>query len=84
MIDSNVNVCFKGYETSSTLMTFCIHELAQNPDIQDKLREDIFNVLEKHDGRIDYDSVSEMNYLEQCMNGKFHKCYFVKRKSLIF
>ena len=66
-------IFFLGYETSSTLMTFCIHELAQNPKIQDKVRQHIFEVLEKHDGKISYEAVSEMHYLEQCVNGNFIK-----------
>jgi cytochrome P450 family 6 len=41
-----------GFETSSTTMTFCLYELAINPDIQEVLRNEIDTVLEKHDGNI--------------------------------
>lgn len=60
---------FIGYETSSTSMTYCIHELAQNPDIQEKARQHVLDVLMKHDGKITYESVADMYYLEQCING---------------
>lgn len=52
-------------------MTFCLHELSQNPEIQERVRENIMEVLERHDGKITYEALSEMTYLEQCINGKF-------------
>jgi cytochrome P450 family 6 len=52
-------------------MTFCLHELSQNPDIQQRVRESIADVLEKHDGKITYEALNDMHYLEQCINGEF-------------
>ncbi|XP_050514503.1 cytochrome P450 6a2-like [Diabrotica virgifera virgifera] len=54
-----------GFETSSTTMTFALVELAQNQDIQDRLRAEILDVLEKHDGELTYEALKEMEYLEQ-------------------
>ena len=34
-----------------------------------KLRKHIQDVLAEHDGKINYDSVADMHYLEQCING---------------
>lgn len=59
-----------GYESSSVTMSFIIYELAKNPEIQEKAFEEIIKVLEKHDGKLTYDSVADMNYMEQCLNGK--------------
>lgn len=64
-----------GYETSSTAMTFCLFELAVNPEIQDKLRKDINKVLAQFDGQLTYESVQEMKYLGQVLDGR--KCAFV-------
>jgi cytochrome P450 family 6 len=52
-------------------MTFCLHELSQNPEIQERVRENIAEVLERHDGKITYEALNEMQYLEQCINGEF-------------
>lgn len=60
-----------GNETSATTLTFVMHELANNPDIQRRVHEEIDEVLEKHDGKVTYDSISEMKYLEACIDGKY-------------
>ncbi|KAJ9577522.1 hypothetical protein L9F63_005895, partial [Diploptera punctata] len=57
-----------GFETSSTTVTFCLYELACNPDIQARLREEIDTVLNKYNGDITYEAVNEMNYLEKVVN----------------
>ena len=61
-----------GFETSSTTMTFCLYELAINPDIQEVLRSEIDTVLEKHDGNITYEAIQEMTYLEKVVAGKLN------------
>eukprot|EP00094_Tigriopus_californicus_P011152 TCALIF_10762-PA protein Name:"Similar to Cyp6a8 Cytochrome P450 6a8 (Drosophila melanogaster)" AED:0.09 eAED:0.25 QI:14/0.25/0.2/1/1/0.8/5/0/459 len=57
-----------GFETTAnTLSTLC-YNLAKHPEIQDKVREEITNVVNECDGRIDYDSVQGMKYLEACIH----------------
>lgn len=64
-----------GYESSSTTMSFCMYELAKNPDIQQKAYDDIVLSLEKHDGQLTYESVSEMKYVDNCIEGNFFLCF---------
>ncbi|XP_049767251.1 cytochrome P450 6k1-like [Schistocerca cancellata] len=52
-----------GFETSSSTMMFTLYELAQHPDVQDKLRHNIVTSLSKHDGKMTYDAILEMTYL---------------------
>nr|CAD7419135.1 unnamed protein product [Timema cristinae] len=59
-----------GFETSSWTMSFCLHELAVNPDIQQKLREEIDKVLEDHGGELTYDAVQSMTYLGMVVDGQ--------------
>ena len=59
-----------GFETSSTTMTFCLYELAINPDIQEVLRNEVDTVLEKHDGNISYEAIQVMTYLDKVVAGK--------------
>lgn len=55
-----------GFETSSSLVTFSLYEMVQNIEIQEKARQEILTVLKKYDGKITYESVMEMPYL-QCV-----------------
>lgn len=59
-----------GFETSSTTLSFCLYELVKNPEIQQRAHEEIDRILEKHDGKITYEALSEMKYLETCINGE--------------
>ncbi|KAF2885196.1 hypothetical protein ILUMI_20977, partial [Ignelater luminosus] len=55
---------FAGFDAVSTLMSFISYELALNTDIQDKLREEINAVLENNSGKITYEAVLGMKYLD--------------------
>ncbi|CAO1394825.1 unnamed protein product [Diamesa serratosioi] len=56
---------FAGFETTSTTLTFALHLLAHNQDIQRNARESIRNVLIKHNGIWCYEAIIEMKYIEQ-------------------
>lgn len=60
-----------GFETSSTTLSFCLYELAKNPEIQKKVHQEIDQIKEKHNGQLSYDAVNDMKYLEWCIDGKF-------------
>ncbi|RZC41421.1 p450 domain containing protein [Asbolus verrucosus] len=62
-----------GFETASTTMTFALFELATNPDIQDKLREEINTVLAKYDDQLTYNGMMEMAYMEKVLNETLRK-----------
>lgn len=63
-----------GYSSSSSLLSFCLYELAINPAMQHKLREEIIRVSELYnDAEICYDAISDMTYMHQVLNGSFWK-----------
>ena len=55
-----------GLETSSVTMCFTLMELAKNPDIQRKVREEIRQKLGNEP--LTYEKVSDMNYLQQVVS----------------
>ncbi|KAK1137957.1 hypothetical protein K0M31_002449 [Melipona bicolor] len=53
-----------GYETSSNIIAFCLHELALNTEIQERTRRDIQDAIENRNGKLTYDAVQDMKYLD--------------------
>jgi cytochrome P450 family 6 len=66
-----------GFETSSTTMTFCLYELSLHQDVQDRLRQEIDVVLQKHEGKLTYEGIQEMEYLDKVVSGKTHFCKYI-------
>lgn len=56
-----------GFETSSSVQSYCLYELALNPEIQKKLREEINTTIKKHGG-ITYQAIQEMEYLDMVVS----------------
>lgn len=50
-------------------MQMTLYELAYRHDIQDRLRSEVTRVLEKYNGDVTYESLAEMTYLDQVVNG---------------
>ncbi|XP_063238304.1 cytochrome P450 6k1-like [Bacillus rossius redtenbacheri] len=57
-----------GFETSSSVVTQALYELALHPDVQDKLRREIRTVLNKHSNNVTYDAIAEMHYLDMVVS----------------
>lgn len=58
-----------GFETSSTTLSYCLYELAKNPEIQQRVHCEIDKVLSEHNGQLTYETVCDMIYLEKCIDG---------------
>lgn len=60
----SVTLYFEGSETSSIALSFILYELANNPDVQDRLYAEISETLQKSDGELTFEAFQEMKYLE--------------------
>lgn len=57
----------EGFETSSTLMSYFLYDLASNQDIQDRVLNEIDCVLKEYDGKLTDEAVQKFNYMERAM-----------------
>ncbi|KAH8321299.1 hypothetical protein KR074_001096, partial [Drosophila pseudoananassae] len=62
-----------GFETSSSTMAFCLYELALQPNIQNRVREEIQKVFERYDQKLTYESFKEMPYLDNVISETLRK-----------
>ncbi|CAH0397734.1 unnamed protein product [Chilo suppressalis] len=61
-----------GFETTASTATMCLHELALNPEVQEKLYEEIKNFSETI-GKLSYENINELKYLDCVLNETFRK-----------
>lgn len=57
-----------GFETVSTAMSFGSYELACNRDVQDKLREEIRKTYKETNGKLTYDALLKMKYMDMVVS----------------
>ncbi|KAL0100771.1 hypothetical protein PUN28_019270 [Cardiocondyla obscurior] len=62
-----------GFETSATLMCFVAHELAVNQDVQDRLREEVQRHFAEGNGKISYEELSKMSYMDMVVSEALRK-----------
>lgn len=58
-----------GFETSSSTISFGLMELATHPECQRRLRNEIQTVMARHQHKLTYECLQEMEYLEMVMKG---------------
>ncbi len=66
---------YSGFETTSTTISFCLYELAKNPDVQKKLQEEIDEVLltDFNTHELNYEKITSMKYLAACVRETLRK-----------
>lgn len=62
-----------GFETSSSTMSFTLYEVSVNMDIQKTLRKEILDALEETGGKITYDMVMTLPYLDMVVSETLRK-----------
>ncbi|GJQ64941.1 hypothetical protein Trydic_g7108 [Trypoxylus dichotomus] len=62
-----------GYDAIANVTTFLLVELALNRDVQQRLRDEIDNTLAEYDGRLTYEGVMKMKYLEMVVCELVHR-----------
>jgi len=62
-----------GFETSSTTISFALWELSREPECQERLRREILEYDRKNEGKITYDSINDMKYLDMVVKETLRK-----------
>ncbi|XP_022819612.1 cytochrome P450 9e2-like [Spodoptera litura] len=57
-----------GFETVSSGMSFLLYELAMNPDVQDRLAQEIKENDAKNGGKFDFNSIQNMVYMDMVVS----------------
>ncbi|CAH1645264.1 unnamed protein product [Spodoptera littoralis] len=57
-----------GFETISTTMSFMMYELAVNPDVQERLAQEIREHDAKNGGKFDFNSIQSMKYMDMVVS----------------
>nr|QPF77610.1 cytochrome P450 monooxygenase CYP9A151 [Ostrinia furnacalis] len=57
-----------GFETVSSSMAFALHELAINPDIQERLVKEIKEYNAKNGGKLDFNDLQKMPYMDMVVS----------------
>nr|CAH7736635.1 unnamed protein product [Callosobruchus chinensis] len=64
---------YGGSYSTPSLITFCSHELAFHPEIQDKLRREIDGTTKENGGKISYELLTRMKYLDMVVSETLRK-----------
>ncbi|XP_047121546.1 cytochrome P450 6j1-like isoform X1 [Schistocerca piceifrons] len=57
-----------GIHTSATAMSFTLYQLALNPDIQQRLRQELREAVGRHGGQLGYDAINDCTYLDMVVS----------------
>lgn len=61
---------FAGFDSVTSAMAFVAYELAVNPEIQKKLRVEIEETNSECDGKLTYEALMRMKYMDMVVSGK--------------
>nr|CAI5847750.1 unnamed protein product [Callosobruchus analis] len=64
---------FGGFDSVSNLMCFATHELAENPEIQSRLRDEILETANACNGKLTYEALLKMKYMDMVVSETLRK-----------
>ncbi|XP_053671080.1 cytochrome P450 6a8-like [Anopheles nili] len=59
-----LTIFLEGFETSSVVLGFALYRLAKSPEVQDRLHNEIRKQIDANDGKLDFDVIQQMEYLD--------------------
>ncbi|KAF2880764.1 hypothetical protein ILUMI_25409 [Ignelater luminosus] len=62
-----------GFDTSAAAISFSMYEMARNHEIQQKVRDEINEIMVRYDGKLTYDGLTELKYMQQVIDETLRK-----------
>ncbi|CAG7717309.1 unnamed protein product [Allacma fusca] len=62
-----------GFDTVESVLSFSLHELGINPDIQEKLYEEVKAAVDENNGEFNYDIINSLEYLDMVISETLRK-----------
>jgi len=57
-----------GFETTATTLTTLSLKLATHPEVQTKLLKEVDDYYNRHEGKLEHETIGELTYLQACIN----------------
>lgn len=64
IIGNAILVLVAGFETTASTLTFASHALATNPDVQERVFNEVTQAVRANGGKLDYDTLFSLSYLD--------------------
>merc|ERR1719495_339797 len=56
-----------GYDTTGSTLSFVCYQLAKNPDVQERLRNEVEDVMDGNENELGYEDIKKMTYMDQVL-----------------
>lgn len=68
IVGNSFLMLFAGYDTTQQSLTYLFYNLARHPEVQDRLRSEIEEAMQRNDNKITYQTINDVKYMTQCIN----------------
>lgn len=58
-----------GFDTTASAIANCVYELCRNPDLMQRLQNEIDEMMGKHSNALSYENIKDLPFLECCVLG---------------
>ena len=68
IVATAIVILVAGYDTTGTTLAWACYQLAKNPEVQEKLREEVEGIASDPSQDLTYDDIQSMTYIDQVIS----------------